>query len=122
VDNAVEAFILALPKKDADGVRAAVTPDVHFRGLTPDDTCEAHSAEEVVGILLGKWFEPQDEIKSLVSYDVHDFVGRFGFIYRIRGRNADGDFIVEQQGYATLADDGRVADISIVCSGYRQES
>ncbi|MEO8458403.1 MAG: hypothetical protein ABI559_11375 [Chloroflexota bacterium] len=121
MSNPVEAFIQALSKKDGAGIHAAVTPDVRFRGLTPGDEWQAHTVDELTTILFGRWFEPPDEITSLVSWDVNDLAGRIGFIYRMRIHNADGNFVVEQQGYATLSDDNRIADIAIVCSGFRQE-
>lgn len=122
MDKAVEAFILAVSKKYDSGLSAALTRDARFRGLTPNDEWDARSPDEIVKILFGSWFDPHDEITNLISYDVHNLADRVGFIYRMRGTNPGGDFIVEQQGYATLAEDGRIADISIVCSGFRAEA
>jgi hypothetical protein len=119
VDNAVEAFIRALSAKDVNAVRSTLAPEVRFRGLTPNDEWEAHSPDEAATILFGSWFEEPDKITDLVSYDVRDVSGRVSFRYCFRVQNPDGKFIVEQQGYASLTDDGRIGDMSVVCSGFR---
>jgi hypothetical protein len=38
--------------------------------------------------------------------------------YRFRVLNGDGWHLVEQQAYCTVAD-GKITDLSVVCSGFR---
>jgi hypothetical protein len=38
--------------------------------------------------------------------------------YRLALRTPDGDYTVEQQGYYRV-EDGRIAHLRLVCSGYR---
>ena len=46
-------------------------------------------------------------------------VDKIAVRYCFRVRNGDGAFLVEQQGYVSLDEQGRMADVAIVCSGYR---
>ena len=112
-----DAFVSALARKSADGLRDAFSASVRFRGLTPGRAWEADNREDAVNILLGCWFEPTDHIDELVSHDVHAVADRVAIRYCLKVRNDEGLFLVEQQGYLILADDGRIADAAIVCSG-----
>jgi hypothetical protein len=114
-----ERFVRALAQKDEAGLRAALARDVRFRALTPGQAWEADSQDAVIDILLGSWFEQTDQIEELVSHDVREVVDKIAIRYCLNVRNADGLFLVEQQGYLILADDGRIADAAIVCSGFR---
>lgn len=118
-ESTVETFIFALARKDADGVRASLAPAVRFRGLTPNQEWQADASDEVVSILFGAWFETTDLVEELVAHEVRRVADRFALRYSFAIRNADGRWLVEQQGYASADDAGRIADLSIVCSGYR---
>ena len=121
MNSAAESCIRALARKDEAGIESSLAPKIRFRGLTPNEGWEAHSPSELGEILFAAWYEPKDEIVGVVSSEVHDVSDRVSFRYLFRVRNPDGDFIVEQQGYATLDEDGRIGDISIVCSGFVAE-
>src|SRR5574338_1073628 len=60
-------FAQALARKDVDALRAVLAPDVDFRGLTPRRFWECGTPEEVVEVVFGNWFEPQEEILALLD-------------------------------------------------------
>ena len=113
-----ERFVLALSRKDGAGLRAALAPDVRFRGLTPGRAWEATGVDATLDVLFGSWFEAADHIDEVMSHEIHDVVDKIAVRYCFRVRNGDGAFLVEQQGYVSLDEQGRMADVAIVCSGY----
>jgi len=114
-----EQFVRALAGKNAVELRAALAADVRFRGLTPGRVWEANGQDDAIDVLLGSWFEATDHIDETVSHDVHHVVDKVAIRYCFRVRNGDGVFLVEQQGYASLDQQGRMADVAIVCSGFQ---
>ena len=67
-----ERFVLALSRKDGAGLRAALAPDVRFRGLTPGRTWEATGVDDTLDVLFGSWFEAADHIDEMMSHEIHD--------------------------------------------------
>jgi len=117
--TAGELFARALAAKDAAGLRSVLAGTVDFRGLTPGKYWEATTSEQVVdGILLGQWFEPADHIEELCSVSDGSMADRSHVAYRLRVRNPDGEFLVEQQVYYT-AENGTITWMRVLCSGYR---
>src|SRR5207253_6697464 len=97
-----ELFARALAAKDAAGLRSVLAGAVDFGGLTPGKYWEATTSEQVVdGILLGHWFEPTDQIEELCSVRDGAVADRSHVAYRLRVRNPNGEFLVEQQVYYT---------------------
>lgn len=114
-----EQFAIALAHKDARALKALVTTDVDFRGMTPGDTWEPTGADELVDeVLLGAWFEPTDRVTEVLSVETGRVGQRRRVGYRFAVTNADGDYLVEQQAYFDVAD-GQISWLRIVCSGYQ---
>lgn len=114
-----EQFARRLAAKDRDGLVALFADGVDFRALTPGKFWEASEPAQIVDdIVLGRWFEPTDEIESLESVDTGAVVDRGRVAYRLKVRNADGLHLVEQQAYLD-ASDGRITWLRILCSGYQ---
>ena len=90
--------------KDAEGLASVLSPEIDFRALTPNRSWEASDAGTVVEIVLSQWFEPSDEIEELVSVETGSVADRDWFAYRLRGRNADGPFLVEQNAFLAERD------------------
>jgi hypothetical protein len=104
--------------KDRQGLLDVLAPEVDFRGLTPNRTWEAGDAEALVEIILADWLEPKDEIEELVDVSTDRVSDRQSVTYRLRGRNPDGPFLVEQNAF--LAErDGRIEWLRVLCSGFR---
>jgi len=69
-------------------------------------------------IVLGKWFEPSDHIEELYTVSDEVIADRSHLAYRLRVRNPDGEFLVEQQAYYA-AETGTITWMRVLCSGYR---
>jgi hypothetical protein len=112
------AFARALAAKDDPALRGLMHPEIDFRGMTPNRTWEASDPDAVLAVLLGKWFEPADEIQGLERLDSDTFADRLRVGYRFSVSNPDGRFLVEQQAYLS-ARDGRIGWMRVMCSGFR---
>ena len=114
-------FAEALSRKDFDAVAALLHPEVDFRAMTPRLSWEAGDPEELVAKVLREWFGDDhhfDEVLGIETGTVAD-TERVG--YRFRGRNPDGEFVVEQQAYLRERD-GQIGWLRIMCSGMRPAS
>jgi hypothetical protein len=111
-------FARALAEKDATAIRELIHPEIDFRGLTPNRSWEAKDRDELMSVLLGSWFEDDDQIESLEWLESDSFADRERVGYRFSVTNPDGRHLVEQQAY--LADrDGQIGWMRVVCSGFR---
>ncbi|QKE84952.1 hypothetical protein [Arthrobacter sp. NEB 688] len=109
----------AIAAKDAGAVRSLVADDVDFRGLTPGRSWEGASADELVEVLFGSWFEPADEVRALLDVTVGAPVEDTHRVsYRLALRTPDGEFTAEQQAYYRTADE-RITHLRMLCSGFR---
>jgi hypothetical protein len=114
-----ELFARAIAAKDRARLRSVLADPIDFRALTPQRYWEATSAEEVVDqIILGEWFDSGDHIQELCSVTTGDVSDRHHVAYRMRVRNGDGEFYVEQQAYYRVKGDW-IDWLRILCSGYR---
>jgi hypothetical protein len=111
-------FAEAFAAKDGERVRALVHPDIDFKALTPNRQWEAGDPEALVEILFDDWLEDSDEVESLESVETDSFADRERVGYRLRVRNPDGEFLVEQQAYVEERD-GKIGWMRVVCSGFR---
>jgi hypothetical protein len=111
-------FARALATKDSAAIGELIHPEIDFRGLTPSRSWEASNRDELLSILLGDWFEEDDEIEALESVESDTVADRERVGYRFSVSNPDGRHVVEQQAY--LADrDGQIGWMRVVCSGFR---
>jgi hypothetical protein len=111
-------FARALAAKDAGAIRELIHPEIDFRGLTPNRSWEAKDRDELVSVLLGSWFEDDDQIEALEWLDSDSFADRERVGYRFSVTNSDGRHLVEQQAYLTDRD-GQIGWMRVVCSGFR---
>ena len=117
-----EKFARAVAAKDRAALRTLLADPIDFRALTPGRYWEATTPRQVAeDIILGQWFENADHIQELCSVTTDRICDRQHVAYRLRVRNLEGDFLVEQQAYYT-ADDGKIDWMRILCSGYRRDS
>jgi len=114
-----EQFARALAAKERDVLCGLLAEHIDFRGMTPERLWEGKTPAEVVdGIVLGHWFEPSDHIEELRSVTSGRVADREHVAYRLRVRNAEGEFLVEQQAYYRVTG-GRIDWMRVLCSGYR---
>lgn len=109
----------AIAAKDRPAVRALVAPDVDFRGLTPGRAWEGHSADDLLEVLFGSWFEDADEVRALLDVTTGAPVEDTERVsYRLALRTPDGDHTAEQQAYYRT-DGERITHLRVLCSGFR---
>lgn len=114
-----EAFARALAAKDADRLKSLLSPGLDFKALTPGRFWESDNAGSIVDeMILGAWFDPSDEIEGLDSVETSKVGKRHRVAYRLRVRNTDGPFLVEQQAYYDT-DGERISWLRILCAGYQ---
>jgi hypothetical protein len=112
-------FASALAAKDSEAMLELLHPQIEFRALTPRRSWEADDPAAVLEIIFGNWFDDSDRIEALQSVDTDVFADREQLRYRLEVTNPEGSFVVEQQGYLTAGEDGRIEWMRLVCSGYR---
>jgi hypothetical protein len=114
-----ELFANSLANKDRETLVSLLADDIDFRAMTPGRFWESGSPTEIVDdVILGRWFDPNDHIESLVELESSEVIDRSRVGYRVRVRNGDGVHLVEQQAYFTETE-GRISWLRIMCSGYR---
>jgi hypothetical protein len=117
--NPGEAFARAIAAKDADTLKTLLSPALDFKALTPGRFWEADSLETVVDeVILGSWFDSTDDIEELESVETSKVAARERVAYRLRVRNTDGLFLVEQQAYYDTESE-RISWLRILCAGYQ---
>ena len=117
--NPGDAFVRALVAKDPNSLKEILSPDLDFKALTPGRFWESDNAGSAVDeMILGAWFEPSDEIEGLESVEHSSVGGRQRVAYRLRVRNPDGPFLVEQQAYYDT-DKEKICWLRILCAGYQ---
>ena len=68
--------------------------------------------------ILPHWLEESDRIDELVEVETGEVSDRKRISWRLRGRNDDGPFLVEQQAYYA-EEGGRITWMRVLCSGFR---
>jgi hypothetical protein len=114
-------FARALAAKDLVRLAGLLHPEIDFRGMTPNRTWEAGDPDAVLSVLVGRWFEDEDEILALDHLECDAFADRERVGYRFSVRNPDGRFVVEQQAYLA-GRDGQIGWLRVMCSGLRPAS
>jgi hypothetical protein len=112
----LEAFVAALARRDYAAMEAELSPRVHFRALIPPGVREATSAADARQHLQ-RWFSDADEFE-MIENSVDEIGDRRHASYRIRLRENGVQYVVEQQIYADLDDDG-ITRLDLMCSGFR---
>ena len=113
-------IIDGLAARDFDAVVAAMVDDVHFRALLPSRVMDLNDRAEVRAA-FDMWFGGAERWE-LVEAIVGEVGGRLHLRWRLHVVNPDrgaGTLLVEQQVYADVAADGRLTDVSLMCTGYR---
>ena len=112
------SFVQALSARDFETLERLFDARVRFRAIVPRGLREAATAEDAVG-WLRTWFAGADSMELLGS-DTATVADRTYLRYRFRVHQAGRVTLIEQHGYADVAD-GRIADLSLLCSGFRPE-
>jgi hypothetical protein len=117
------AFVQGLADQDFAALGGALAADARLRALLPKGLREWTGGEEIAG-QFAHWFGDTVDFE-LVEATLGEVGGRLQLRWRLRlraERLGAGWFTVEQQAYADAGDDGRIARLDLVCTGYRPEA
>ena|SRR2546430_2526508 len=111
-----EELVDAVAAQDFERVETLFAPNVRFRALIPNGLREDATAADAAARMRG-WFGDCDPLELLDS-EVQQVADRVHVRYRFHAREEGNWHLVEQQAYLTV-EDGRISDITILCSGFR---
>ena len=121
--GSADSFRRGLAAQDFAKLRDAFAADARFRALLPGGPREWEGADVIAGQFAG-WFGGTEDFE-LVEASVGEIGGRLHMHWRLRlraERLGAGWFTVEQQAYADTGEDGRIARLDMLCTGYRREN
>ncbi len=107
----------AIVARDFDGIGALAAPEARLRYLIPSGSGESNGPGEVAA-RFREWFGEVDA-SEVLDAGVEELPGRSSVRYRVRLREHGEWYVAEQQAYVTVGDDGRIAVIDLLCSGFR---
>jgi hypothetical protein len=115
-------FLEGLTAQDFTQLGGALAADAQLRALLPPGVAEWAGAGQIADT-FAHWFGDTEEFDP-VEATVGEVGGRLHLRWRLRlraQRLGAGWFTVEQQAYADTDDDGRIARLDLLCTGYRPE-
>jgi hypothetical protein len=116
------SFLEGLAAQDFAHLGSALGAGVRLRALLPAGLREWSGADSIAG-RFAAWFGDTEDF-DLVEATVGEVGGRLHLHWRLRlraERLGSGWFTVEQQAYADTDEDGRIARLDLLCTGYRPE-
>jgi hypothetical protein len=116
-------FLECLAGQDFPGLAATLDHDAHLVALVPSGLEAWHGAERI-SATFRRWFGDVSDFQ-LVDAIVGELGPRLHLRWRVRVRAerfGEGWFVVEQQVYADTGSDGRLATLSLLCSGFCPEN
>ena len=116
------SLLEGLAAQDFAQLGGALAADARLRALLPPGLREWTGAQVIADRFKG-WFGDTQDF-DLVEATVGEVGGRLHLHWRLRlraERLGTGWFTVEQQAYADTDDGGRIAQIDLLCTGYRPE-
>ena len=112
-------FAHALADKDVAQLQQLLASDLDFRGLTPMRFWESHDQGEVIEIMLGTWFAPEENIDAILELTENDPVEDTAHVaYRFALTTPDGRHTAEQQAYYRTQGE-QISYLRVLCSGFR---
>jgi hypothetical protein len=111
-----------ITSQDFASLGAAMAHDARLRALLPGGLREWTGSADIAD-RFARWFGDAEELE-LVESAVDEVGGRAHLRWRLRLRSArigPGWFVVEQVAYADLDEDDQVAQLDLLCTGYRPE-
>jgi hypothetical protein len=114
-----ESFVAALTAQQFETIETLFAPQARFRALVPSRVCEGHTPAQATA-WLQRWFGSADEVQVLQSTAQQVF-DRLYVSYRVRLHDViNGWRVIEQHAYGSVQDD-RIADLWLLCSGFRPD-
>ena len=114
-----DRFVAALTAQQFETIESLFAPQTRFRALVPSRVCEGQTAGEATA-WLQRWFGSADELQVLHS-DMQQVFDRLYVSYRLRLHDViNGWRVIEQHAYGSVQA-GRIADLWLLCSGFRPD-
>ena len=116
------SLLEGLAGQDFAQLGSALAATARLRALLPSGLREWTGAQ-VITDQFALWFGNTQDF-DLVEASVGEVGGRLHLHWRLRlraERLGTGWFTVEQQAYADTDDGGRIAQLDLLCTGYRPE-
>ncbi|HEY7134620.1 MAG TPA: nuclear transport factor 2 family protein [Acidimicrobiia bacterium] len=111
----VEAYVAAVVAQDRDAVAAVFSDAVEMRAVVPRGFREADGPDAAAELICG-WFA--DAELTVLIREVEPIADRVRLRYRFRALEDGRTSVVEQHGFADVAD-GRIVKLQLMCSGFR---
>jgi hypothetical protein len=111
------AIATAVAARDSDRLAGAVTGTVRLRALLPGGPIEEHGRDAVVA-RVGGWFAGMDTV-GLAESAGEAVADRLLIHYRLDLAQAGTRWACTQTAVCKI-DDGRLATIDLLCSGFRE--
>jgi SnoaL-like domain len=111
------AIAAAVASRDSVQLAAAVTDTVRLRALLPGGPIEEHGRDAVVA-RFGRWFADMDTV-GLVESAGEAVADRLLIHYRLDLVQRGTRWACTQTSICKI-DDGRLATIDLLCSGFRE--
>jgi hypothetical protein len=117
------AFLDSLAAQDFARLGGTLAADATMRALLPAGPREWTDADAIANT-FARWFGGTEDFE-VVEASVGTVGDRLHLHWQLRlraERLGAGWFIVEQQAYADTGEDGRLARLDLLCTGYRSEA
>ena len=117
VSDVVDRFLDAVGTRDFDAIASCFAEDARLRALVPERLRDEDGPEAIAGRY--RFWLARMHSSELVEREHDELLDRERIRYRLRVDDPeDGPCVMEQEGYATVAD-GRITALNLVCSGFR---
>jgi hypothetical protein len=117
------AFLDGLAAQDFSRIAATLDDAAHLSALLPRGVVERDGPDQI-GAAFGHWFGEVDRFE-LVDAVIGEVGPRLHLRWRVRVQaeaRGEGWLVIEQQVYADAGPDGRLARLSLLCSGFHREA
>jgi SnoaL-like domain len=111
-----ERLVQALAARDFEALRGCLAPTIRVRALTPRRMLELYGVDEAL-FYFRRWFGASEDV-DVQACELGAVAGRLAIAYRFELSEEGGRWVVEQHGFADVAD-GAIAALDFVCSGFR---
>lgn len=115
--DAAKRLVEAIAARAFEAIAGALAAEARFRYLVPPGPGDIVGAAAVAAKFL-QWFGDAD-VLTVQSVRVEPLADRISARYRFLLRGHEGWEVIEQQLYLDVDDDGRIAAIDLLCSGFR---
>jgi hypothetical protein len=111
-------LVTAIAAQDWQRLRESLADDVDFHAVVPGTGSfrEQHGADATV-TQIRAWFGDSEPLELLLS-EIEPIVDRVHIMYRLAAFEEGSWHLVQQHAYARI-EEGRIAKLDLVCSGFR---